>query len=72
MRLLQSDAGTVEYRNGLMRFLNEYGLDATAILSLARRTEPVEYEAGEAVLRQGAFDHLLSRTWRDRHQPATP
>jgi CRP-like cAMP-binding protein len=59
MRLLQSDAGTVEYRNGLMRFLNEYGLDATAILSLARRTEPVEYEAGEAVLRQGTFDHHI-------------
>jgi CRP-like cAMP-binding protein len=36
-----------------MRFLNEYGLEAPAILSMARRAEPVEYSPDEVILSQG-------------------
>jgi CRP-like cAMP-binding protein len=56
MHPLRNDPAAEAYRTALMRFLNEFGLDATAILSLVRRTDPVEYDPGEPVLRQGEFD----------------
>ncbi|HKI97968.1 MAG TPA: cyclic nucleotide-binding domain-containing protein [bacterium] len=59
MELLHDDPAVPGYRTALMQFLNGFGLDATAILSLARRTEPVAYEPGEVVLTQGAFDEHL-------------
>lgn len=57
MQLLQNEPGVQDFRTALMNFLNEYGLDGAAILSLARRTEPVGYEPGEVVLNQGVMDH---------------
>lgn len=59
MQLLDNDPTVAEFRTALMRFLNEYGLDATAIMSMARRTEPVRYEPGEVVLTQGAYDKYV-------------
>jgi CRP-like cAMP-binding protein len=59
MQLLQNDSTVAEFRTALMQFLNEYGLDATAIMSMARRTEPVVYEPGEVVLAQGAHDEHI-------------
>lgn len=59
MQPLQNDPAVADYRTALMQFLNEFGLDATAILSMARRTEPVAYEPEEVVLTQGAFDEYV-------------
>ncbi len=59
MRDLANDATVADYRNALMQFLNEYGLEGTAILSLARRAAPVGYAPGECVLEQGHFDRHL-------------
>lgn len=57
MQLLENEPSVKDYRTALMNFLNEYGLDGAAILSLARRTEPVAYDPGEVVLNQGVMDH---------------
>jgi len=59
MRPLQNDPNVSGFRTALMQFLNGFGLDATAILSLARRTEPVAYEPDEVVLAQGEHDPHL-------------
>ena len=59
MKPFEDEKSLAEYRSQLMQYLNEYGLDAAAILSLARRTEGVVYEPGEAVLRQGEYDHYV-------------
>lgn len=59
MHLLDNDPAVPGYRNDLMQFLNGFGLDAAAILSTARRTEPVVYEPSEVVLTQGTHDEYL-------------
>ncbi|HEX9841572.1 MAG TPA: cyclic nucleotide-binding domain-containing protein, partial [bacterium] len=59
MQPLQNDPAIAGYRTALMHFLNEFGLDATAIMSMARRTEPLLYEPGEVVLAQGAYDQYI-------------
>lgn len=59
MHLLEDDPAVPGYRNDLMEFLNGFGLDAAAILSTARRTEPVSYEPHEVVIQQGAHDQYL-------------
>jgi Cyclic nucleotide-binding domain/Methyltransferase domain len=59
MHLLHNDPAISGYRTALMQFLNGFGLDATAILSLARRTEPVVYDPGEVVLAQGGHDEHI-------------
>lgn len=56
MRLLEADPKDSSYRQELMEFLNKFGLDAAAILSMARRAQVVRYDAGETILRQGHHD----------------
>lgn len=56
MRVLVNDASETQYQRAMMEFLNTYGLDAAAILGLARRSEPVEYMPGEALLHQGKME----------------
>lgn len=59
MKELENDDTISAYRTKVMKFLNEYGLDATAILSMVRRTQPVRFEPGENVLIQGLHDHHI-------------
>ena len=59
MQLLQNEQAVGDYRTALMQFLNQYGLDATAILSMVRRTEPVVFEPDEVVLAQGKHDEHI-------------
>lgn len=56
MRVLANDSNESQYQRAMMEFLNTYGLDAAAILGMARRSEPVLYEPGEAILRQGRME----------------
>jgi CRP-like cAMP-binding protein len=56
MQVLHTDPKDAQYRQELMQFLNKFGLDAAAILSMARRAEVVRYDASEPILRQGAHD----------------
>ena len=53
MKVIKSDVNLGEYRTNVMNFLNEFGLEAPAILSISRRVELVRFEAGEEVLTQG-------------------
>jgi hypothetical protein len=59
MEVLLSDAKDGHYRHELMEFLNRFGLDAAAILGLARVSELVRYGPGEQILKQGNFDHFV-------------
>jgi SAM-dependent methyltransferase len=59
MQQLHNDPAVARYRTDLMNFLNGVGLDAAAILSIGRRTEPVAYDPGEVVLAQGAHDEHI-------------
>ena len=59
MRLLEQDSALRDYRTAVMGVLNEYGLEGTAILSLTRRTELVEYEPEEVILTQGQVDDFI-------------
>jgi hypothetical protein len=56
MKKLEHSESIEGYRHALMKFLNEYSLGAPAILTLARRAEPVVFAPGEKVLRQGEHD----------------
>ncbi len=53
MIVLEKGADTESYRHDLMQFLNRFGLNAAGVLTMARHTEAVRYDAGEAVLTQG-------------------
>ncbi len=59
MQVLQADQKEAQYRQELMQFLNKFGLDAAAILSMSRRSELVRYDPGEAILRQGQHDQFV-------------
>jgi len=59
MQVLLAERKDAQYRHELMQFLNKFGLDAAAILSMARRAELVRYDAGETILRQGEHDHFV-------------
>ena len=53
MKKVEDKTALTDYRNALMRFLTEYGLVAPAILSLARRTDLVQYNPKEPIMIQG-------------------
>jgi CRP-like cAMP-binding protein len=53
MDRLQDDALANALRGKLMGYLNEFGLDGAAILSIARQAEPVLCPPGQAIVRQG-------------------
>ena len=52
MQPLQNEDQVEAHRHALMRFLNEYHLEAPAILSMVRQAEPCVYEPGEAIIQQ--------------------
>jgi len=59
MKPLENDPAINDHRTAMMNFLNEFGLEAPAILSLARNAKPVSLDPKEAVLVQGEhFDHI--------------
>ena len=53
MEVLRQHPEEQAFRRSMMEFLNGFGLDAAAILGLARRAEPVQFSPGENVVRQG-------------------
>jgi CRP-like cAMP-binding protein len=59
MQVLHVDPREAQYRQELMEFLNKFGLDAAAILSMARRAELVRYDPAEPILRQGQHDRFI-------------
>ena len=59
MRVLLYNDEVVRLRQRLMKYLNEIELDAAAILSISRQAEPVAYEPGEVILRQGVQEHYV-------------
>ena len=60
MKKVEDKTALTEYRNALMRFLTEYGLVAPAILSLARRTELMQYNPKEPIMIQGKdYDEIF-------------
>jgi hypothetical protein len=59
MIVLENDPRHEQYQGAMMDFLNKYGLDAAAILGMARRSEAVHYQAGETVLEQGQFNKYI-------------
>ncbi len=56
MRVLVNDSNEKQYQGAMMEFLNTHGLDAAAILGMTRRSEPVHFEPGEAILNQGRIE----------------
>ena len=59
MRVLVNDSNETQYQGAMMGFLNTYGLDAAAILGMTRRSEPVHYDPGEAILNQGRIEGYI-------------
>ncbi|MBI3994152.1 MAG: cyclic nucleotide-binding domain-containing protein [Candidatus Lambdaproteobacteria bacterium] len=59
MHVLLYNDEVVRLRQRLMQYLNEIELDAAAILSISRQTEPVAYDPGEAILHQGVQEHYV-------------
>jgi hypothetical protein len=59
MEVLANDTDEAAYQGAMMAFLSNYGLDAAAILGLARRSEPVRYDPGEAILHQGKIEGFV-------------
>ncbi len=59
MRVLVNDSDETQFQRAMMEFLNTYGLDAAAILGMTRRSEPVHYDSGEAILNQGRIEGYI-------------
>jgi SAM-dependent methyltransferase len=59
MRVLVNNTDEAQHQRSMMEFLNTYGLDAAAILGMARRAEAVHYEPGEALLHQGKIEGYI-------------
>lgn len=53
MKKYKNEAETYRYRNELVQFLNEYGLNGMAILAMIRESEVYTYAPGEVILEQG-------------------
>lgn len=59
MKVIKSDVNLGDYRTDVMNFLNDFGLEAPAILSISRRVELVRFNAREDVLTQGEQQHHI-------------
>jgi hypothetical protein len=53
MKVLQGGKAAEEYRNGLVQFLSEYGLNGMAVLAMVNKSEMFTYAPSELIVEQG-------------------